>query len=279
MCRWGCVSFMLSLLHGFRRTKHISNSLLKQVKSDHRRGHCCLNNSCSARERACVLGVGGANLSGATLKKQSRGPVNLDEPDRPWLGALLWEPLCDWTRVAAPLRPNRLLAAVCRDTDAHNVSLLLLLWRARADRNGQDARGDSEADKRIKQVRNIELALNRPTSARYIRDFTETHTHSCCTHEQHTQYGHTSDYTLEALSKSPASFSASSSLHSGRCVSTNNMALSRVSPLLSPALKRSDNRGDKWGDVRCLKCFAQCNPLYPQQIFSRCVGLSVLPML
>lgn len=184
MCRWGCVSFMWSLLHGFRLTKHISNSLLKHVKSDHRRGHCCLNNSCSARAR--VLGVGGANLNGATLKKQSRGPVNLDEPDRPWLAALLWEPLCDWTRVATPLRPNRLLAASCRDTDAHNVSPLLLLWRARADRNGQDARGDSEADKRIKQVRNIELALNRPTSARYIRHFTETHANT----HTHTQLLH-----------------------------------------------------------------------------------------
>ena len=153
--------------------------------------------------------------------------------------------------------------------------------------NEQDARGDSEADKRIKQVRNIELTLTRQTSARYIRDSTETHTnthtrthtHSCCMHEQHTHHGHTFDYTLEALSESTASFSASSSLHSGRCVSTNNMALSRVSPLLSPALKQTDNRGDKWGEVRWLKCFAQCNPLYPQQIFSRCVGLSVLPML
>ena len=54
--------------------------------------------------------------------------------------------------------------------------------------NEQDARGDSEADKRIKQVRNIELTLTRQTSARYIRDSTETHTN---THTRtHTQLLH-----------------------------------------------------------------------------------------
>lgn len=50
------------------------------------------------RERVALLqflcvfvcwGGGGANLSGATLKKQSRGPVNLDEPDRACLAAPL----------------------------------------------------------------------------------------------------------------------------------------------------------------------------------------------
>lgn len=47
------------------------------------------------RERetsVCVcLGGGGwdTNLSGATLKKQSHGPVNLGEPDSAWFTGLL----------------------------------------------------------------------------------------------------------------------------------------------------------------------------------------------
>lgn len=80
--------------------------------------------------------VGGANLSGATLKKQSRRPVNLDEPDRGCLAAPWWKTPLDLPRALTPMRPERPLAAACRDADAHDFSHPLLLWRAREERTG-----------------------------------------------------------------------------------------------------------------------------------------------
>lgn len=59
--------------------------------------------------------------------------ANLGEPDSSWLAVLLWEPQRDWPRGACPVTPDRRLAAACRDTDAHVVSQLLLLWRAREE--------------------------------------------------------------------------------------------------------------------------------------------------
>lgn len=58
------------------------------------------------------------------------------------------------------MRPDRLLAAACRDTDAHDVSHPLLLWRAR-EKSRQDARGDSGTDKGIKEPKNIRLTSDK----------------------------------------------------------------------------------------------------------------------
>jgi len=72
--------------------------------------------------------MGRSNLSGATLKKQSRRYVNPDATQTDLgPGAQPWEPRRDWMSTTVLLRLGLLLVGAGRDAHAHNVYPLLLL--------------------------------------------------------------------------------------------------------------------------------------------------------